>query len=49
MLENFEEFNLRGGLICVNNEIVAFTIGEVLTKDTIVVHVEKHLLNSWSI
>ena len=41
MLENFEEFNLRGGLICVNNEIVAFTIGEVLTKDTIVVHVEK--------
>lgn len=41
MLDNFEKFNLRGGLICVDNEIVAFTIGEALTKDTIVVHVEK--------
>ena len=41
MLDHFEFFNLRGGLICVNNEIVAFTIGEPLTEDTIVVHVEK--------
>ena len=41
MLENFERFNLRGGLICVDNEIVAFSIGAPLTKDTIVVHVEK--------
>ena len=41
MLNNFDKFNLRGGLICVDNEIVAFSIGEPLTKDTIVVHVEK--------
>lgn len=41
MLENFDYLNLRGGVICVNNEMVAFTIGEPLTKDTIVVHVEK--------
>jgi hypothetical protein len=41
MLENFERLNLRGGLICVDNEIVAFSIGEPLTEDTIVVHVEK--------
>ena len=41
MLENFERLNLRGGVICVDNEIVAFSIGEPLTKDTIVVHVEK--------
>ena len=41
MLENFEYLNLKGGLICVNNEIAAFSIGEVLTKDTVVVHVEK--------
>lgn len=41
MLDNFEYLNLKGGLICVNNEIAAFSIGEVLTKDTIVVHVEK--------
>ena len=41
MLDNFEYLNLRGGLICVNNEIVAFAIGEPLTTDTMVVHVEK--------
>ena len=41
MLENFEYLNLRGGVICVGNEMLAFSIGEPLTKDTIVVHVEK--------
>lgn len=41
MLDNFEYLNLKGGLICVENEIAAFSIGEVLTEDTIVVHVEK--------
>lgn len=41
MLDNFEYLNLKGGLICVENEIAAFSIGEVLTEDTVVVHVEK--------
>jgi hypothetical protein len=41
MLDNFEYLGLRGGLICVDNEIAAFTIGEPLTEDTVVVHVEK--------
>jgi hypothetical protein len=41
MLENFEYLGLKGGLICVDNEIAAFSIGEVLTEDTVVVHVEK--------
>lgn len=41
MLENFEYLNLQGGLICVDNEIAAFSIGERLTDDTFVVHVEK--------
>ena len=41
MLANFEYLNLRGGVICVDNEMLAFSIGEPLTKDTIVVHVEK--------
>ena len=41
MLENFEYLGLKGGLICVNNEIAAFTIGEPLTEDTFIVHVEK--------
>ena len=41
MLEHFEELELTGGLICVDNEIAAFSIGEPLTKDTVIVHVEK--------
>ncbi|MDO5664953.1 MAG: phosphatidylglycerol lysyltransferase domain-containing protein [Bacteroidia bacterium] len=41
MLENFEYLGLKGGLICVDNEIAAFSIGEPLTKDTFIVHVEK--------
>lgn len=41
MLENFEYLQLRGGAIRVNGKIVAFTIGEPLTADTFVVHVEK--------
>ena len=41
MLEHFNYLGLRGGLICVNGKIEAFTIGEQLTEDTFVVHVEK--------
>lgn len=41
MLEEFEYLQLRGGAIKVNGKIVAFTIGEPLTTDTFVVHVEK--------
>lgn len=41
MLDNFEYLDLKGGLICVNNEIAAFSIGEKLTEDTFIVHVEK--------
>lgn len=41
MLEQFEELQLQGGAIRVNGQIVAFTIGEPLTEDTYVVHVEK--------
>ena len=41
MLENFDYLNLKGGLICVDGNIAAFTIGEELTEDTFIVHVEK--------
>lgn len=45
MLENFELLDLKGGLICVNNKIAAFSIGEQLTEDTFIVHVEKAFTN----
>lgn len=41
MLDNFDKLQLRGGAIRVNGKIVAFTIGEPLTQDAFVVHVEK--------
>ncbi|NDV70085.1 DUF2156 domain-containing protein [Dysgonomonas sp. 25] len=41
MLDNFEYLGLRGGGIRVNGKLVAFTIGEPLTEDSFVVHVEK--------
>lgn len=41
MLENFDYLNLRGGAIRTKGKIVAFTIGEPLTADSFVVHVEK--------
>lgn len=41
MLEHFEYLQLRGGAVRVNGKIVAFTIGEPLTQDSFVVHVEK--------
>lgn len=40
-LRLFEELNMRGGALRVNGEIVAFTVGEPVGKDTLVVHIEK--------
>lgn len=41
MLKHFEYLELKGAAIRVNGQIVAFTIGEKLTDDSFVVHVEK--------
>jgi len=41
MLDNFHSLQLKGGAIRVNDKIIAFAIGEPLTADTFVVHVEK--------
>lgn len=42
-LNNFEVLGLKGGILRVNNEIVAFTIGEKMNSDTFLVHIEKAL------
>lgn len=39
--ENYEKLGLRGGILLQNDSLVAFTIGEPLNKDTMVVHFEK--------
>lgn len=40
-LRLFEELELTGGVLRVDGEIVAFTMGEPLCEDTFVVHIEK--------
>ena len=40
-LRLMKELDLVGGVLRVNGEIVAFTIGEELCEDTFVVHIEK--------
>lgn len=41
VLNNFEDFGLKGGAILVGKRVVAFTFGEQLNDDTAVIHVEK--------
>lgn len=40
-LRLFEELKLTGGVLKAGGEIVAFTMGEALSPDTFVVHIEK--------
>lgn len=40
-LQNFEELGLIGGLLRLNGEVVAFTVGEKTNSDTLLVHIEK--------
>lgn len=41
ILERLEELNIRGGAILVNDRVQAFTLGEPLNDDTVVIHIEK--------
>ena len=40
-LRLLEELELTGGVLRVNGEVIAFTIGEPISDDTFVVHIEK--------
>ena len=40
-LDNFHNLEFKGAMICVDNKCVAYTFGEMLNQDTLVVHVEK--------
>jgi len=44
ILDNYFVFGFSGGVIRVNGEIIAFTVGEVI-GDTLYVHIEKALYN----
>ena len=40
-LRLLKELHLMGGILKIDGEIVAFTIGEAINEDTFVVHIEK--------
>lgn len=40
-IDHFEKLNLKGGLLRLNGKVVAFTIGEMLNSDTMIIHIEK--------
>lgn len=42
-LNHFEELGLTGGILHVNGQIVAFTFGMPINKETFGVHVEKQI------
>lgn len=37
----YEELDMTGGVLKIDGEIVAFTVGEAINEDTFVVHIEK--------
>ena len=41
VLENLEELDVTGGAILVNDRVQAFSLGEPLNDDTVVIHIEK--------
>ncbi|MFX1494765.1 MAG: DUF2156 domain-containing protein [Promethearchaeota archaeon] len=40
-LNNFEKLGFNGGLLCVENKCAAYTFGEMLNENTLVIHIEK--------
>ena len=40
-VENFENLNFKAGALKVDGEIVAFSFGEQVSPDTVVIHIEK--------
>ena len=41
ILDNFSDFDIKGGAIELDGRIIAFTFGEQINTDTAVIHVEK--------
>ncbi len=40
-LLNYEKLSIRGGVILIDGEVEAFSLGEPLNPDTVVIHIEK--------
>lgn len=40
-LAHYSELKLRGGLLRLDGKVIAYTVGELLNSDTVIVHIEK--------
>jgi len=40
-LTHFEKLGIKGGAILINQKVEAFTLGESLNRETVVIHIEK--------
>lgn len=40
-LDNLDTLNFKGAMICVDDKCVAYTFGEMLNSNTLVIHIEK--------
>lgn len=40
-IDNFNQLDFIGGMLCVENKCVAYTFGEKLNNETLVIHIEK--------
>ena len=45
LLKNYEKLGLKGGFLKVNNQVIAYSLGEALTDKMILVHTEKALID----
>jgi hypothetical protein len=41
ILNSYESLDVQGGVVTIENKVMAFTIGQMLNDDTAVVHIEK--------
>ena len=45
IFNNWDKLNIKGGLLKVNNEVIAYTLGEKITQNTVLIHIEKALID----
>ena len=43
--DNYLNLNIKGGILCVDGKCVGYTLGEMLNKETAVIHIEKAHIN----
>ncbi len=41
IFDNYATLNIKGGLITIQDQCVAYTLGEMLNRNTLVIHIEK--------